>query len=150
MSTFMTAARIPRPSRISILAIFILWIAILNGLRLGEAIYFWKTLDEYRVSPLYISLSGTLWLIVGVMLVWGLWQRKDWGRKAVILGTLAYTSWYWFDRLVLQALHANWPFVLFTNIMLLLIIFYILFSQKTRRFYNRDLYERQPETPTTT
>jgi hypothetical protein len=146
----MTSARSPHPIRISILAIFILSFAVWNGLRLVEAIFFWRTLEEYSVSPLYISLSGVLWLIVGFTLVWGLWKGKTWGRLAVIFGTAAYTSWYWFDRLVLQESHANWPFVLIANLILLLIIFYILYSQKIRRFYQRDLYERQPETPTTT
>jgi hypothetical protein len=146
----MTATRNPRPIRISILAILILSFAVWNGLRLGEAIFLWRTLEEYGVNPLYISISGAFWLFVGFMLVWGLWQGKTWGRLAVIFGTAAYTSWYWFDRLVLQESHANWPFVLIANIILLLIIFYILTSEKTRLFYHRDLYERQPETPTTT
>jgi hypothetical protein len=146
----MTDARISPPIRISILAICLLWFTGLNGLRLGEAIYFWKTLEEYRLSPFYISLSGGLWLIIGLMLVWGLWQRKAWGRIAVICGTAGYTFWYWFDRLVLQEPQANWPISLIANIILLLMIIYILFSRKTRLFYKRDVHERQPETPTTT
>lgn len=145
----MTAERSPRPARLFILALFVLWFAAMNGLRLGEAIFFWRTLQEYRASPLYISMSGAFWLIVGFMLVWGLWQGKIWGRMAVIIGTTGYTAWYWFDRLVMQESHANWPFALIANIILLLMIFIILFSQKTRLFYHRDLYERQPETPTT-
>jgi hypothetical protein len=146
----MTDSRVYRPLRISILAICILWFTALNGLRMGEAIYFWRTLTEYRVSPLYISLSGGLWLIAGLKLVWGLLQGKAWARTAVTCGTILYTFWYWFDRLVLEEPHANWPFVLTANIILLLILFSILFSQKSSLFYKRDAHERQPETPKAT
>jgi hypothetical protein len=146
----MIDSRVFRPIRISILAICILWFTGSNGLRLGEAIYFWKTLEEYRLSPLYISLSGGLWLTIGLTLVWGLWQGKAWARMAVTIGTILYTFWYWFDRLVLEKPHANWPFVLSANIILLLIFFSILFSQKSSLFYKRDVHERQPETPTAT
>ncbi len=150
LSILMTDLRIYRPIRISFLAICVLWFTGVNGLRLGEAIYFWKTLEEYRASPLYISLSGGLWLIIGLTLAWGLWQGKPWARIAGTCGIILYTFWYWFDRLVLEVPHANWPFVLIANIILLLILFILLFSQKSSLFYKRDVHERQPETPTTT
>jgi hypothetical protein len=146
----MTDASISRPLRISVLAMCILWFTGLNGLRLGEAVFFWKTLEGYRLSSLYISLSGGLWLIIGLLLVWGLWQGKAWGRMAVICGTIGYISWYWFDRLVLQEPRANWPFALAENIILLLMVFFIIFSKRTRLFYTKDVHERQPETSTTT
>ena len=139
-----------RPVRINILALLVLAVATINGLRLGEAIFLWKTLEEYGAHPLYISMSGGVWLIIGLFLVWSLWQGKAWARLAIICGTVGHTSWYWFDRFVLQEPHSNWPFVLITNIILLILISCILFSQRTRSFFKRDVYERQPETPTTT
>jgi hypothetical protein len=146
----MTDSRVPRPIRIYILVICILWFTGLNGLRLGEVIYFWKTLEEYRIpiSPLYISLSGGLWFITGLTLAWGLLHGKAWAKMAVSCGMIGYTIWYWFDRLVLEKPHANWPFVLIANFILLLILFSILFSRKSSLFYKRDVNERQPETPT--
>ena len=144
----MTGSNVFRPIRISILGIVILWFTGVNGLRLGEAIYFWRTLGEYQVSSLYISVSGGLWFILGLTLVWAIWQGKAWARMAVTCGTILYTSWYWFDRLVLEEPRANWPFVLISNVILLLIIFSILFSKKSSLFYKRDIHERQPETQT--
>ncbi len=145
----MTLSKVYRPKRISILTICVLWFTGVSGLRLGEAIYFWKTLEEYRASPLYICLSGGLWLIIGLTLAWGLWRGKPWSRIAVTCGIILYTFWYWVDRLVLEMPHSNWPFVLIANILLLLILFILLFSQKSSLFYKRDIHERQPETPTT-
>jgi hypothetical protein len=144
----MTDAKKTRPIGITVLSILVLWLAAWNGLRLGEATVFWKTLGEYGAAPLYISASGGVWLIAGLFLVWGLWKGKTWGWVSTFAGTIGYTAWYWFDRLVLQKPHANWPFVLVANIVLLLLILVILFSHPTRRYFQRDAYERKPETPT--
>ena len=128
----------------------VLAVAVWNILRLGETVFFWKTLENYGAHPLYIAISGAVWLIAGLLLVWGLWQGKAWGWAAMLGGTAGYTAWYWIDRLVLQKPHANWPFALVANFVFLLIIFAILFSRQTRSFFKRDAYERKPKTPTTT
>jgi hypothetical protein len=141
---------VKRPFRVNILALLVFGVSAWNGLRMGEAIFFWKTIEQYGASPLYISMSGGAWLIIGLSIFWGLWMGKIWGWMATILGTACYTSWYWFNRMVLQESHANWPFVLITHIILLLVISCILFSHRTRRFFTRDVYERKPETPTAT
>jgi len=115
------------------------WLVSWNGLRLGSAIFFWKTLAEYGAHPLYIAISGGAWLIVGLLLVWGLWWGKTWGWIAAIGSTAGYIAWYWLDRLVLQKPHANWPFALTATVITLLIIFPILFLYRTRLFFQRDL-----------
>ncbi len=138
-----------RPLSITVLVVPVLWLAFWNGLRLGEVIFYWKTLLEYGTYPLYIAISGGAWLFIGLLLFWCIWQGKSWGRMAVLCGTIGYTSWYWLDRLILQSPHANWPFALTTNTILLFIIFIILYSQKTKRYFKRDVHEQQPETPTT-
>ena len=135
---------IKRPIRVYLLAIFVLWLAAWNGLRLGETIFFWKTLGTYGARPLYIAISGAVWLITGLLLTWGLWRGKAWGWAGVLAATAGYTAWYWFDRLVLQQPHANWPFVLIADLVSLLVIFTILFSRRTRLFFKRDANERKP------
>ena len=137
-----------RPLRILVLAIFVVLFSIWNGLRLGETIFFWQTLGTYGAHPLYIAISGGVWMITGLLLVRGLWLGKAWGWAAALVGTVGYTTWYWFDRLVLQKPHANWPFIMIIDFVFLLIIQLILLSSKTRRFFQRDTYERKPQTPT--
>ena len=135
----MIHSRNPQPIGIAMLAIIFFGVAVWNGLRMGEAIFFWSTQEEYGVNFQYIGISGGFWLIVGILLAIGLLQGKTWGRKAALAGTLGYTSWYWFDRLILQRPHANWPFVLTVNILLLASIFIILFSRRTKGFFKRGL-----------
>jgi hypothetical protein len=137
----MIRANRSRSIGVSILVIFVLLLAAWNGLRLGETIFFWKTLEGYGARPLYIALTGAVWLIAGFLLARGLWLGKAWGWAAAIGGTIGYTTWYWFDRLIMQEPHANWPFVLIVNIVFLLIIFMILFSPTTRHFFKRDAHE---------
>ena len=131
-----------RPIGITILEILFLLFAAWNDLRLGETIFFWKTLAEYGADPLYIALTGAIWLIVALLLFWALWRGKTWGRAAALAGTLVYSAWYWFDRLALQKPHANSPFAVVANIVFLLFILIILFSRKPRRFFQRDTHER--------
>ena len=136
-----------RPICLLILMLLALSVSASNGLRLCESVFFWKTLKEYGVYPLFISISGGVWLIIGLFLVWGLWGGKVWGRIAAICGTAGYTTWYWLDRLLIQKPHTNLLFTLITSIILLFILLSILFSQRTKRFFQREPYGRKPETP---
>jgi hypothetical protein len=137
----MTDVRRVRPGNITVLSFFVFFFAAWNGLRLGEAIYYWKTLAEFDAYPLYIAISGGVWLIVGLFLVWSMWQGKVWGRKAALCAAASFTIWYWFDRSVLQEIHANWPFVLVVNMIFLLFMTTILFSHRARLFFTRDSYD---------
>jgi len=138
----MTDPTRPRPYGIAVLVIMIACLAFWNSLRLGEAIFFWKTLSTYGAHPLYISLSAGFWLVMGIALVVGLWRRQAWARMAAFFFTGLYPAWYWFDRLVLQKPHANWPFVLTMNCLFVLIMLVILLSKRTQRFFKRDSYEQ--------
>ncbi len=137
LNIIMVGANKIRPVRIIFLATLVICFAAWNGLRLGETIFFWKTLQEYGASSVYISISGAFWLIMGLLLVWGLWQGKTWAWPAALGSTVGYIGWYWFDRLVLQQPHANWPFVLVFDIVFLFLILINLFSSKSRRFFSK-------------
>jgi hypothetical protein len=135
-----------RPMSLTILIIFILCFAAWNGLRIKEVIFFWKSLEEYGAHSLYISMSGGIWFLIGLILVWSLWKGKNWGWIATFGTAVSYTAWYWLDRLVLQKPHANWLFALILNICILLLIILFMFSQKMRHYFKKDSYERKSKT----
>jgi len=141
---------VKRPFRILVLAIFVVLVSLWNGLRLGETIFFWRTLGSYGAHPIYIALSAGVWLVTGLLLGWALLAGKAWGWTATLIGIVGYNVWYWFDRLVLQKPHTNWPFVLAGNIIFLVIILTILLSPRTRRYFKRAADERRSQTPTIT
>ena len=110
-----------------------------NILRLVETVLFWMILAEYGAQPLYIAATGAFWVVAGILIAWSLWQGKTWGWIAALVGSIGYTAWYWFDRLILQKPHANWPFILAANVVVLLLIITILFSNGTKKFLKRSL-----------
>ncbi len=132
-----------RPTSVTLLALFVLGLALWNGLRLAQVIIFWSILQEYQAEPgpLYAAISGGFWLLVGLPIVWGLWRGKAWARLAALGGAAVYGSWYWFDRLVLQEPHANWPFALVSTV-----IFISSFSVLFRRGASHFFHQKSPAT----
>ncbi len=125
-----------RPTSVTLLALFVLGLALWNGLRLVQAIVFWSILKEYQAGPgpLYAAISGGVWLLAGLFIVWGLWRAKAWARFAALGGAAGYGSWYWFDRLVLQEPHSNWPFALVSTV-IFISVFGVLFRHRTIHFF---------------
>ncbi len=132
----MTVIRRVRPLGIIILEIIALGSSAWNGLRLSEAFFFWKTLTKFGASPQYIAISGGIWFISGITLATGIWLRKTWAWAGTIGCMAGYSVWYWLDRLFLQVPHSNWLFALTFTVLMLLISVFILFSPKTRSYFN--------------
>jgi hypothetical protein len=147
LSVDMTNAKSSRPLGVIVVGMIIIWFSLWNGLRMGMAIFFLNTLEKYHANPFYLFASGVLWMIMGLFLIWTLWQRKTWSRLATIEVAVGYTTWYWLDRLILREPHSNWPFSLTTNFILLSLIFFSLFTRKTRQYFTRK-HERKSENPT--
>jgi hypothetical protein len=140
--------KMKRPLRVTLLAVYVFLAACWNGLRLGSAIFYWKTLAEYGAHPLYIAISGGVWSIAGLLLAWGLWWGKAWAWIAALGCAAGYGCWYWLDRLILQKPHANWPFTLGASVIFLLFILFILFSRRPRQFLQSDAHERKSKNST--
>jgi len=127
-----------RPNRVTLLAFLCLWLAIWNGIRLGQTLFFWKTLETYGASPWYIAVSGGTWLLLGLILTFGLWRGKAWAWVAALGSAAGYGSWYWFDRLVMQEPRSNWPFALGVTALLLIFAALSLFTRPTRIYFGND------------
>lgn len=134
-----------RPMSLTIIIVLILCSAVWNGLRMSEAILFWNSLVEYGAHPLYISMSGGIWFLIGLILVWSLWKGRKWGWMASLATVVSYSTWYWLDRIILQKPHANWLFALIVNIILFLTIIFLMISRKMRAYFQEESYERKPK-----
>jgi hypothetical protein len=136
-----------RTNGISFLALFVLGVAAWNGVRLVQGIFLWTTLRQYGVypGPAYISIGGGIWLLAGLITAWGLWRIKPWAWYAGTFSPLLYAIWYWFDRLIEQQPHANWPFTLSATLVILMVFTTIMFWPKTRNAFLKDNYERIPK-----
>ena len=132
-----------RSVSVTLLSIFNLVVSSWNGLRLVQGIIFWSVMQSYkaRLGPIYIIISGGIWLVIGLVISWGLWERKSWAWFATIASTLIYGIWYWFDRLILQKPHDNWSFALTITLVFIVFSFSVLLSPKTRQSFLKDTYE---------
>jgi hypothetical protein len=128
-----------RPFFVTLLTVMVLIIASTHLVRFIEALSEWDFLSSLpRVSPAYLAASGLLWTLVGLPLIWGLWRGHAQAPKAIRILAPAYTSYYWLDRILVKSVvgsPANWPFALGLTIILLVLIFWVLSTSKSRSFF---------------
>ena len=131
------------PFRVTLLSLAVLMLTVWNLFRAWTAFAWWGVLAEFipKSGPLYIGLTGILWSALGLVLVWGLDGGRPWAPRLALGAGPVYTVWYWTDRLVLQTERANWPFILFVNLLVLVLIVVIYKSD----FFQREAYERKFE-----
>ena len=129
--------------RATLLQMLVLILTALNLLRAWTALAWRDALNEFSAqpSPTILMISGAVWALCGIVLLWGIWQRKAWAEKLLLGASAGYSLWYWTERLVWQNPHPNWLFAVIVN---LAIIVFILFSKKS---LTREAYERNFENP---
>jgi len=134
-----------RPFSVTFLLYLVLCLTAWSGLRLASAIQWWGTLLEFAAppGPLYIAISGAVWLVAGIGLLWGIWQAKTLIRVALAGVGAGFVLWYWCDRLLLQASRANWPFALGTTLLLLVLVMICVAHPGTRSYFTqREKHDR--------
>jgi hypothetical protein len=131
------------PFRVTLLYWLVLTLSAWNGLRLWTALAWHNVLDEFSAQPtsMITAVSGAVWLVTGIILIWSMWQRKAWAAKLLPGAAAGYTVWYWSERLIWQSPHLNWPFAVIVNLALLV---FILFTAK---LLTREAHERKNENP---
>jgi hypothetical protein len=129
--------------RVTLLLGLVLFLTVWNALRLWTALAWQSTLSEFtaKPAPIVSAVSGGVWMVVGIILLWSIWQKKAWATTVLLGAATAYTIWYWSDRFIWQNPHPNWPFAIVVNLAL---IIFILFTIKP---LTREAYERTIENP---
>jgi len=137
----------PIPNRIQILIMLLMVPTFWNGLRFAEALIFWKTLQEYgaRPGPLYMAVSGGVWLVCGIALIAGIGKKKAWAWYATLGAATGYPVWVWADRLFVQKPHANWPFGLIATLTCMLLVVIIMITPRTRNYFGlrKEVHEHE-------
>lgn len=133
------ARRPRRPFAVTLLAVLVLTIAALFLLRLVQAIAWWDFLAGLpEISPLYLVLTGLLWSLAGLPLAWGLWRGYAGAPRAARLLALAFTGYFWLERIWLanpDGTMANWPFSAAASAILLALVFWILARPGVKAFF---------------
>ena len=135
-----------RPFSVTLLALGVLCVTVLNAVRSGTAVLNWNLLSSFvpSPSPFYIFLTGLVWTLVGLLIYVGLWLGHPWARRWTVLVTIMYVIYYWFDRLVFQNAvpRTNWPFALLVTLLWLIFTAGTLLLPASRKFFaKREINE---------
>ena len=135
-----------RPFGVTLLLWLVLSLSAWGAVRLFAAFRWWNVLNEFgaRLSPLYLSLTGAGWIVVGGLLLWSLFSGKSWARLAIPVSIFLWVLEYWVERMFFESPRANFFFALIASIILLIVTFVSAFNQKTRTFFMRSEEHEQP------
>lgn len=132
-----------RPLSVTLLAWVVLLLASLGWLRLIEVIRRWDFLQSLSPIPpvIYLAITGLVWGLLGAVLVWGLFLGRWWAPRLMQVSALAYSAYYWLDRLRIanpSAIATRWPFALTLTLALLGYIFFVFSSKDTKLFFQKS------------
>lgn len=128
-----------RPFLVTLLAVLVLSITIVNLLRLVNTIALWSFLSDFPgISPFYLAATGLVWALIGVALVWGLLTGNPRAPKAARILTIFYLSYKWLEWIVSTTSGnklQNWPFLVVLTIVVILFTFWTLSRSDAKAFF---------------
>ena len=132
-----------RPFPVTLAQWMVLIILIWNLIRMWTVLAWSAALLEFSASlpPITSAVIGGIWVAIGCILYWSIWQKKAWAGKMLLGAATRYTVWYWSERLFFQNPRPNTIFAVIVNLGLIIIIY---FAYKS---ISREAYERENENP---
>ncbi len=108
-------------------------------MRLDQSLVDWRNLEALLpVSPAYLAVTGLVWGVLGLLAAWRLWQGQAWARWFGLGFVIAFSVYYWIDRLLLPGYpgrNANWMFSAGINLLLVSLSFWILNRPRARNYF---------------
>ena len=134
-----------RPFLVTMLAVLVLTITIINLVRFVNTLISWNFLASLPgVPPLYLAVTGLIGFLIGLPLFWGLWIGNPRAPGATRIATLLYLSYVWIERIVLSMIGnrlANWPFTVSMTLIIILFVFWALSRSKVKAYFG-DINEQ--------
>ncbi len=141
-----------RPWSVTLLALGVLIITVINLIRLGLSIRYWSFLSSRSgISPFYLALTGLIWSVAGLCLLWGLWKAKKWAPRLMQAVGLTYALYYWLDHIFLMdhpvsgavgairaMLPINWQFSAGVTVVSLVFMVWVLGRTKVKAYFGSN------------
>jgi len=138
-----------RPRSVTLLALGVLIITVINLARLVLSIRYWGFLSSFPgVSPFYLAITGLIWSVAGSFLLWGLWRAKTWAPRLMQAVGLTYALYYWLDLIFLKdhpvsgatgairvLLPVNWQFSVGVTVVCLAYMVWTLGRSKVKAYF---------------
>jgi hypothetical protein len=139
-----------RPFGVTLLLWLVLSLSAWGVVRLLAALRWWDVLNEFgaSLSPLYLSISGIGWALIGIALLYGLFSGKPWVRPAIPISILLWLMGYWIERLAFESPRANLPFAFLISLLLFAVTLVSAFNRNTKKFLMRSEEHEQPNEDT--
>lgn len=128
-----------RPKLVTALALGVLILAMLQLARFGLSLALPPL--PLTVPPIYLTLTGAVWGLGALAAAWALFTGQKWAPGYVRWGFIAYTIWYWADRLLLVRTDYARQTILASiviTIVLLVAGFWVLQVPKVERYYREE------------
>lgn len=115
-----------RPFPVTLMLWVVLILITWNLVRLWTSIAWRGILAEFSVglSPLVGAVIAGIWIVVGVILYWNVWQGKTRAGRLLLGAAAGYTVWYWGERLFFHNPQPNLWFAGIVNLALLVLVFF--------------------------
>lgn len=135
-----------RPFSVTLLLWLVLSLSAWGAVRLIAALRWWNVLNEFeaRLSPWYLSITGAGWIVIGAVLLWGLFTGRLWTIWAILASISLWIVQYWIERLFFESPRANLPFALLLTALLFIVTLISALSRKTKEFFIRSEDHEQP------
>ena len=138
-----------RPFNVTLFALGVLTITVLNLLRLVMVLVQWKFLSGLPgLSPLYLALSGLIWTLAGLPLFWGIWSGRSWAPGLAQALVMTYALYYWIDWVFVAertpgstnsaGFPTNWPFLASITFVIFAYTAWLFRRRKTRAFFGEE------------
>ena len=139
-----------RPFGVTLLLWVVLSLSAWGGIRFMGAIRWWTEMSEFEasLSPVYLSITGAGWALIGAALSWGLVSKAAWSRSGSILFVAAWLVEYWTVRTIFQSSRSNAPFALATSTILLAVTIILALHRSTIDFFISEEHEHPTERST--
>jgi hypothetical protein len=141
-----------RPLSVTLLTCLVLIFTGLHLVRFIRALQLWDFLVSLPGVPsLYLALTGVLWTIIGIPLLWLLWRGHP--KTPVITSGIAvfFSLYFWIDRLFIANISSGLPnlaFLAAANAFLLAFTFWALINPKSSSYFKRhQLVDNQEDSP---
>jgi hypothetical protein len=135
-----------RPFGVTLLLWLVLSLSAWGAVRLIAALRLWNTLNEFeaRLSPLYLSITGAGWMVVGAVLLWGVFRGNLWTYWAIPASITLWIMQYWIERIFFQSPRANVAFALILTALLFSLTLISVFNRQTKKFLIKSEEHEQP------
>ena len=135
-----------RPFGVTLLLWLVLSLSVWGAVRLLAALRWWNVLNEFeaRLSPLYLSITGAGWIVVGGLLLWGLVRGTWWTYRAIPVSIFLWMIQYWIERMFFESPRANLLFALSISVLLFIVTLISAFNRKTKEFFSGNEEHEQP------